>query len=563
MTAPSPTAAPSRLADRPEWRLSAHFFRAMFDFGVLSEAGADSLKHMFAGGIGGFVAAAWLTVIIFVSKYLGLWFQPSPEPYRRALLGDDMFMLGVPMLIGALVTLIVSASLFPDERDFRILGPLPIRRGVVFGAKLAALVLFVGAFILLTQASLFPLFLLTTKNPWGEHVFVARVVAWLVSTAAAAAFAILAVTAGVGVLGLLRSSARLQAVTTSVRSLALGALVLCVPLVVRLSDMGGAMADGAGWLLLVPPAWFVGLERVLTGSQDPAFMRLATVGLTALVAAAVVVGGLYTILFRHFERLVLRPPITSPAAGPISTARVQRASPAYLAVRLFTVATLRRGALQQGVLVGLAACGLGVAARSLLGDEWRAAVPWAPFAFMFACGLGVRSSLVLPMEHRANWIFRVTEDDATRADQLRAMNDVATVCVVVPTVAASLPLFWMLWGLQAVTAILVLLTVGLVFVHAVLFDWRRIPFTCSYLPGKRFVAQSFFLGIAGYLVFVLAGEWVLRTALSSPAVAIVVVAAGSVVAFVLRRKRLDAWARRPLMFEDEFPDALMALHLWQ
>ncbi len=215
------------------------------------------------------------------------------------------------------------------------------------------------------------------------------------------------------------------------------------------------------------------------------------------------------------------------------------------------------------MLVGLAACGLGVAARSLLGDDWRGAVPWAPFAFMFACGLGVRSSLVLPMEHRANWIFRVTEDDATRADQLRAMNDVATVCVVAPTVAASLPLFWMLWGLQAVTAILVLATVGLVFVHAVLFDWRRIPFTCSYLPGKRFVAQSFFLGIAGYLVFVLAGEWVLRTALSSPAAAIVVVAAGSAVAFVLRRRRLDAWARRPLMFEDEFPDALMALHLWQ
>ena len=122
MTAPVGCAAPSRLADRPEWRLSAHFFRAMFDFGVLSEAGADSLKHMFAGAIGGFVASAWLMVIIYVSKYLGLWFQPSPEPYRRALLGDDMFMLGAPMLVGALVTLLVSSSLFPDERDFRILG---------------------------------------------------------------------------------------------------------------------------------------------------------------------------------------------------------------------------------------------------------------------------------------------------------------------------------------------------------------------------------------------------------------------------------------------------------
>ena len=195
----------------------------MFDFGVLSEAGADSLKHLFVGSIGGFVSAAWLMVVIYADKYLVLWFQPSPEPYRRALLGDDMFMLGVPMLVGAFVTLLVSSSLFPDERDFRILGPLPIHRGVVFGAKMAALVLFVGAFIALTDASLLPLFLLTTRNPWGEHVFVGRLAAWLATSAAASAFAILAVAAGVGLLGLLRSSARLQGVTTTAKSLALGA----------------------------------------------------------------------------------------------------------------------------------------------------------------------------------------------------------------------------------------------------------------------------------------------------------------------------------------------------
>ena len=240
MTEPS-LPVPRRLADRVEWRLSAHFFRAMFDFGVLSEAGADSLKHLFVGSIGGFVSAAWLMVVIYADKYLVLRFQPSPEPYRRALLGDDMFMLGVPMLVGAFVTLLVSSSLFPDERDFRILGPLPIHRGVVFGAKMAALVLFVGAFIALTDASLLPLFLLTTRNPWGEHVFVGRLVAWLATSAAASAFAILAVAAGAGLLGLLRSSARLQGVTTTAKSLALGLLVLSVPLVVRLSDLGGAL----------------------------------------------------------------------------------------------------------------------------------------------------------------------------------------------------------------------------------------------------------------------------------------------------------------------------------
>ena len=170
---------------------------------------------------------------------------------------------------------------------------------------------------------------------------------------------------------------------------------------------------------------------------------------------------------------------------------------------------------------------------------------------------------MLPVEHHANWIFRITEDAATRADQLRAMNDVATVCVAVPAVAASLPMLWAALGPKAVIAAIVVAIVGLLFVHAVLLDWRRIPFTCSYLPGKRFVAQSFFVGCAAYIVFVLAGERLLQTSVTSTASALVIVAAGAALAYVLRRRRLDAWAKRPLMFEDEFPDALMALELRQ
>ena len=557
------TPAQARLSDRAGWRLTRHFLGAMFDFGVLSEAGADSLKHLFAGSIGGFVAAAWLMVVIYVNKYLVLWFQPTPEPYRRALLGDDMFMLGAPMLVGAFVTLLVSGSLFPDERDFRILGPLPIPRSVVFAAKMAALVLFVGGFIAVTLASIAPLFLLTARNPWGEHHFAARLAAWLVASAAAATFAILAVTAATGLMGLLRASARLQAVTTSVRSLAIGALVLCVPLVPRLSDAGGDLADGAAWLLLVPPAWFVGLERVLAGAPQPWFGTLAIIAVASLTMAALLVAALYTVLFRHFERLVLRPPIVAPVREAGNRQRPAALPPGYLAVRLFTAATLRRGALHQGVLVGLAGCGFGIALNGLMGGSGASAAFWAPFAVMFACGLGVRSSLVLPVEHRANWIFRMTENESTRADELRAMDDVAIAFVVVPAVAASLPILWPVLGWQSLVAALTIGTVGLLTVHAVLLDWRRIPFTCSYLPGKRFVAQSFFLGIGAYLLFVAAGEWLLRTAVGSAAGAGAVIALGLAAAYMLRRRRLEAWARRPLMFEDEFPDTLMPLQLRQ
>ena len=63
------------------------------------------------------------------------------------------------MLLISLATLVVSQSLFPDERDFRILGTLPVRRIVIFRAKLAALFLFMGMFAAVLHLSLAPLML--------------------------------------------------------------------------------------------------------------------------------------------------------------------------------------------------------------------------------------------------------------------------------------------------------------------------------------------------------------------------------------------------------------------
>jgi hypothetical protein len=254
---------------RPGWRLTVHFFRALFDFGILTDAGVDSLKHMFLGAVGGFVAFGWVLLRIYVSRYAALWASPSPEPYRRALLGDDLFMIGLPMLLVAFLTVLVSPSLFPDERDFRILGPLPVRRHTVFGAKLTALAIFVGGFIAVVHAALFPLFLLTSRNPWGEHAFASRLVAWMIASLAGSACAMLAITAIAGLVVLACTGGRLHAVSSAARSALLGVLVLGVPMVLRLPMRGGAFADGAWWLWVAPPAWFVGFERLLMGSGSP------------------------------------------------------------------------------------------------------------------------------------------------------------------------------------------------------------------------------------------------------------------------------------------------------
>src|SRR4029079_8257911 len=162
---------------------------------------------------------------------------------------------------------------------------LPVRRAVVFGAKLAALVLFNGMLIAAVHLALAPIVLVTSAHRWREQPVWSRMMAWAVASISASALAVLAIMALVGVLVLTLSRDRLNSLTTLMRSVLLAALLSCVPLAVHLSGFGGALADRSAWLAFVPPAWFVALERVLLGSADPWLVRLADIALAATASS--------------------------------------------------------------------------------------------------------------------------------------------------------------------------------------------------------------------------------------------------------------------------------------
>jgi hypothetical protein len=185
----------------------------MFDFSVLSTAGADSFRHWLLTAAGAAIALGLLLTRMYSVKYAVLSTVSSPEPYRLAVLGDDLFIIGLPMLLVAFVTLLVGDALFPNARDFRVLGPLPIRKMVIFRAKLGALLLFAGLFIGALHAALVPLVLLTSVNPWLQGSILSRVMVWLIVGVTASVFAVLAVTAILGTLALLLSRGRFRTLT--------------------------------------------------------------------------------------------------------------------------------------------------------------------------------------------------------------------------------------------------------------------------------------------------------------------------------------------------------------
>jgi hypothetical protein len=473
-----------------------------------------------------------------------------------------MLIIGLPMLLVAFVTLLVSHSLFPDERDFRILGPLPVPRSVVFRAKLTALLMFAGLFTAAAHASLLPLALLTSLNPWGEHNVFLRLAAWAIASIAGSAFAILAITAVVGALVFALSRSQLQALSTFMRSLVLGLLVVCLPLVSHLPTLGGALSNREPWVALVPPAWFLGLQRTLQGLADAWLLQLGLIGFLATLLAATVVGVTYVVLFRQFERLMLRQAPTSSRWWHADRLPIRsRVSPAFEGALGFTVKTIVRSQLHQGVLVGLSACGIGLATIFLTSARIPISATFVPFVLMFACGVAARAALALPIEYRANWIFQVTEEPVARREQFRAVDRIVTLYVIGVPLAAAVPLLWLAYGTSAILPALVVAAVGFVAVHAVLLDWRRIPFTCSYLPGKRFIGHSALILVAACLLFTVASGAFLRLALVDDTQGIVVIASLLLIGYWLRSRRLLTWAKTPLMFEDEFPDQPLQLQL--
>ena len=112
------------MRDRPEVVLSRHFFASLFDFGFLSDEGADSLKRAMLGSLAVMLAIGLLLVRVFMAKYSELS-AASFDEYRRAVMADHAFLIAVPMWFVAAAIGLVGESLFPNQTDFRILMAIP------------------------------------------------------------------------------------------------------------------------------------------------------------------------------------------------------------------------------------------------------------------------------------------------------------------------------------------------------------------------------------------------------------------------------------------------------
>lgn len=558
----------------PASPLSRHFYEALFDPGFLDAEGAESFRSLLAGLFALLISLGLLLLRMLIGKYASLSMSASPEPYRLALAADDLFLLALPMLVMAFIAVLLGPSLFFDETDFRVLVPLPISRRAIFQAKLRALLRFAAIFIGGSLLALTPVMVIGSLSRWAEHLWIWRVAALWAAGCAASLFAALAVAAVNGVIATSVPAAYRRVLSTLARSSLLGVLVLALPLVARAPTLGPPIASHAAWIHALPPAWFLGVERVLLGDTSPFFLRLAALAALALAVVAGVTVGCYAALYRRFDRVMIQAHRALPAAFG-APALIARGAPAARAQQVFTAATLRRSPLHQGVVAALYACGLAFVANGLIGLDltgWprgEAVLPahaagvslHAAFSLIFAATAAIRMSLLLPIELRANWIFRMTESDTARPQQLRAVARALTTFGVVVPLLLIAPLLLVTLGRAAAVALVVAAGMGRLLVEIVLSDWQRLPFTCTWLPGKRSLAQVVLLGFTAFVVFTTLGGFAVRIGSRGATHAVWIAGLLFAAVWILKRRRQRHWESLPLTFEDVSPYRVESMRL--
>jgi hypothetical protein len=556
----------------PHRTLTQHFFRGFFRFSFLDEAGEQSVTRAMLGGLTVIICAGFVVARLYAKKYAMLSQQPTADLYLLMLPADQMQMIVLPMVLVAFIMALVSQSMFPDELDYRVLMQLPLSRRAVFESKALAFVLFAGIFIVASNVVIGGLFGLISGGRWAEHNLLRSLPAQLIGGLSASLFACVAIVAFQGIVVLLTPKRWLRRVLVAVQTFMICELVMILPAAFRVPHLYDELAAQSLWMFGVAPAWFLGIQRWIEGDGSPFYAQLAAAGLIASAIVTATAGASYLVLYRRFDRVTLAQQVAPKRANWPARAKAEPTSPrhhpAYVSIRTFTAATLGRSGAHQLIVCGALAAGIALAINSVAGS-WNSAERWfiraavgAPLTTMIVAVLGMRAALLWPENLRAAWIFRLTETAEARPRQLNAVRQAFWFRGgVVPTLIIAVLQVALLGVNRTIAALPVIWTIGWILVDVMTHDWRRIPFTCTILFGKRPPAQMTLLIGALFFVFDLLGTGIVLAAISGPIAWVVMMTTLGAIGGIVRLIRMQTWGTLPLEFEDYLPDGLDTLKL--
>jgi hypothetical protein len=554
------------------FELCRHFFLCFFDSDLVSTPG--QWRVVAIGALAIVLSSSLIFVQAYWHKYMALDALDSPEPHHLATVADALFLITFSIFVIGLFTTIEWPSLFPGLRDYLALASLPVRMRDIFVAKFTALTGFAGAFIVATAFPLSVIMPTVSAGRYSTHSML-QVPAIFTSCSLAAVFVFFSLVAIQGILLNLLPLNQFARISLVAQGLLLTALLCGLPLVFSISSLASSMNQRPDWAVWVPPLWFLGIHQVVLGNHEPMAWRLAWIGLGASGSAIVLAVLAYLWSYRRHRVRLLESPAPAPRKRGSWTASLTDRlipDPPKLAVFAFIAKTLARSRHHRLVLTAFSAVAIAVIFESFVSlalspgfrpRALREAAISAPLALSLFVLAGFRYLFRLPVELRANWVFQVNEQ-GHRLAFLTAVEQFLLCFGVVPVALVTLPLEIFLLGAGAgIGASILCLLPSLILMESLLVRFEIVPFTSSYLPGRRPLVETLLLyGMAvGIYVSILSS--IVSWALEGPRSALGLFAILLGIWLTVRKRRLEDLEIGKLEFEELPEPAVQTLGIFR
>jgi len=283
------------------------------------------------------------------------------------------------------------------------------------------------------------------------------------------------------------------------------------------------------WL---PSYWFLALFQELNGTLHPAlapFADRASVGLAMGVGGASIA---YILSYFRTLRQIVEEPDILPASRR-ATWLPRFGTPLHTAIVRFSLRTMLRSRQHRVILAFYLSLGFAVSILFLRSPAEQqqivshsGAMPWqtaalpllvSSVAMAVSWVVAIRMVFALPLELPANWIFRVLPLGGA-AQCLTATRRALYVLALAPVCGITAAIFLWIWPRQPALGHIAMMACLCVFLAELgLRNFQKLPFTCSYLPGKiNFSVTILFCMLLFFLIVFWAAGYE-RYALAHPA----------------------------------------------
>ncbi len=472
------------------------FFSRFFDKESLSPQGDPEANVVQTLGIlaapGGFLS-------------LLLYFNPQIKSGWN-LISVRCLFVWLSMVVVAFIVVFEWDALFLDRRDYQVLLPLPLPLWRLFLAKMSAFLLFIGLFLgaLNGAATLF------WPSVFDNGNFIAVIATHLLVILASGLFSAFVAASIQGLLLIVVPPRFFRNVATFVQTVLMTLLVMLFFLSPLIAGFIRPAVGPFNWLgRYVPAYWFTGLyEQLRPATSDRGLLDLGRMALPGLGCAIAAFALTHIPGYSwQIRRLIETPPSNPAGPGRLRAAlnsaidRLLLKNPVQQAVYRFIGQTICRSMKHRlflavyagfgaavvvfGMRDGLLTAGFGAKFHVIGFKPDHAELLRIPLTLSFVLVTGLRAAFSFPAELNANWGFQMSDMNHT-ADCLTAARKWIIVCGIIPLFAILAPggLQFLPWT-EVVFATLYGVTLSLLLNEMMFFGFRRIPFTCGYLPGRN------------------------------------------------------------------------------